>query len=285
MTSSSENASDAICIFISSSDRTCDVFLRTFAHFDRMWPTCPFRKFVGLTTETAAPSLLGFSVVPSAGEAGWPHELADQIRALPGDISFVLLLLDDFLLLEPVDEVKVARTVGEAIRRNLSYVRLKPVDRSLFVAMLRRARKFIGAPEVHRLSNNEPYFSSLQASLWKRDHLLASLEKAETIWHFEHLALAGVPHWAVARPVLHYRHVVERGIWQPYAAALFARVGVAFDPGKRPVRTSVEMLHHMWQKLKFGLIGFSGMRLKRTLTKHVLRPVSRRQVRSDQRQR
>jgi hypothetical protein len=252
-------------IFVSSSDRTRDVFLQVFAHFGRMWPACPFRKFVGLTTGEPGQSMLGFTVVPSSGEAGWPRELADQIRALPADISFIVLLLDDFLLLEPVDDAHLGQMIREAIRRDSGCVRLKPVDRSWLITMLRRVALLLNRQEFHHLPNSEPYFSSLQASLWKRGHLLASLEKADTIWQFEHVVLAGDPHCAVARPALHYRHVVERGSWQPYAPALFARVGLVFDAGTRPIRSSAEMVSHMWRKLRFGLIGFAGMRLRRIL--------------------
>jgi len=263
MTSSSEIASDSICVFVSSSDRTRDVFLRAFAHFDRMWPTCPFPRYVGLTSHPLNDRIHGFTVVTSKGESRWAQELADQIRALPPYLEFVVLLLDDFLLLKPVQAQELEQLLRDAVRLDLPYLRLKPADRSWVVSALRRAGAILSSRRFSRLSRTEPYYSSLQASLWERQHLLECLENAGSIWQFEHIVPTGSAHWTVTRPVLNYRHVVEKAVWQGYAPLLFRRIGLTFHPGDRPMSSTRGLLRFYWTKAKFGVIGFGWVRLKR----------------------
>lgn len=253
---------DVICVFVSSSDPTRDVFEKVFAHFDRMWPGCPFPRFVGLTTRAAGNLANGFVIVPAIRGHGWREELAAQIESLPASIGHILLLLDDFLLLQPVNGGAIAGAAEIAAERNLAYLRLIPPARGAIMASFRYALSRLTGEQCRRLPSSEPYYSSLQAAIWRRDHLLKCLKEPGSIWDFEHFVPNGEAHWAVTRRLLHYRHVVQRSVWRAYAPQLFARVGLTFERGARPIRSRLDILYFMWEIWKFAIFGYAKMRLK-----------------------
>lgn len=253
----------ALAIVVSSSDPTRDVFERVFAHFGSVWPQCPYSRYVGLSSEIADRHLFGFEVLPARRRDGWRPELAAQIRALPPEIDFVLLLLDDFLLLGPVSQRSVEQALRLAVDGRWAYLRLKPVERSIWVTGLRKLAAWLGGKPAVRLQRSEPYYSSLQAAIWRRDHLLRCLEQPGSIWEFEHFVPPGADHYALTSGALPYRHVVEKGVWRAYAPQLFARLGVPFEPGRRPIRPSGDLLRFRWEQCKFGMLGYVGPKLKR----------------------
>ncbi|QCI79234.1 hypothetical protein E6W36_05685 [Hankyongella ginsenosidimutans] len=84
------------CLFVASSDRTRDVFDQVYAGFGKLWPYCPWPRYVGLTTAVPEASLHGFTPIATGVECGWRGELNAQIQQLPPEISHIILMLDDF---------------------------------------------------------------------------------------------------------------------------------------------------------------------------------------------
>jgi hypothetical protein len=61
--------------------------------------------------------------------------------------------------------------------------------------------------------------------IWDKGHLLAMLGAPGSIWDFEHQKLDRARHFAVASdPPVRFRHLVEKGRWQPYAKRLLRSV-------------------------------------------------------------
>lgn len=254
-----------IAVLVSSSDNTRDVFDRVYARFDRLWPDCPWPRYVGLTRMPQEPTINGFRPVAAGEEAGWRHELRRQVAELPSDITHILLMLDDFLLYERVDTAAIENFCTAAMARGVPYARLQPVSRSLLVSAVRRIWAWASGREMHPLSSSEPYYSSLQSTLWRRDHLVACLTLPNSIWDFEHIVPLGGGHYASTQHLLRYRHVVERGKWLNDAAAIFRRAGLDFEPGQRSTHNTVYGLHWLKRRIRFALIGFTVVRLKRAL--------------------
>jgi len=247
-------------VLLSSSDNTIDVGVQIAAAFDRLWPDCPYTRFA-LTTSAQRPwPIPGWNHIVAGHALDWREELRLGLRALPAYARHVLLVLDDFLLLAPVDTAQVISLVEEAESRDLPYLRLKPVDRSIAGKLIWMLRT---RPGIAALQSTEPYYASLQLALWRRKHLLTMLSQPGSIWDFENQRLSSQTHYAVTRKgPLRYMHVVEKGKWMPYAAKLFSRAGVLFERGLRPVWGRRYMILHMIRKLRFALFGYSFMRLR-----------------------
>jgi len=257
-----------VCVFVSSSDNTRDIFLQVSRSFEKNWPDCPFLRYVGLNSSLQdLPA--GFRSVLSP-ESRWPKELYGQICRLPQQIRYILLFLDDFLILSRVDTQSLVSLVERAIQNRLAYLRLIPQSRAI-LSQLGKKIYYLYRPEtIEAIGKHAPYCSSLQVALWERNHLSLMLKAAQNIWDFENTYLPGIKHYAVIehRPI-NYVHVVEKGCWQHNAASLFKTAGLSFDPSGRKVRSMKDRIVFWINKVKFAVIGYTVFRLKRRAQKKV----------------
>jgi hypothetical protein len=247
-------------VLLCSSDNTFDVGAQVAAAFDRLWPDCPYSRFALTTTAQRPWPLPGWNHNGAGQKLGWRDELRLGLGALPASARHVLLVLDDFLLLAPVDTARAVSLIEDAENRGLPYLRLKPVDRSIAGKLIWMLRT---RPGIAALKSAEPYYASLQLALWRREHLLTMLSQPGSIWDFEHQRIGTETHYAVTRTgPIRYMHVVEKGKWMPYAARLFARAGVPFARDLRPIWGRRYMVLHMIRKMRFALFGYSFLRLR-----------------------
>ncbi len=254
---------DSVCVLVASCDNTFDVFERVAPAWRKFWHDCPYPKFVGLNSERG--TLEGFEVV-LAPVGGWRKELATQVRQLP--YEYVLLFLDDFLLLGSVATGRVAEFVDRGVSARLDYLRMIPISRSLLSEFWHRLTRLAGGDSVEEIPNGHPYYSSLQVALWRKEHLLDLLGLEGSIWEFEHQAITGRAHYAaVRRTGLRYLHVVEKGRWLPAAKHLFSKASLTFEPGSRAAEPASREVHFLVGKVKFLVFGYAWLRLKRSVSR------------------
>ena len=255
----------AIGVFVSSSDSTRDVFAQVSKSFTVFWPDCPFPKYVGLNTPNSTNDLSGFDPI-YAPIGGWRPELLLQIRLLPKSIEYVLLFLDDFLLLERVDNSNLEWILKKALEQELKYLRLIPILRAIVPQVFHALSRTFRTSDWERVPDRMPYYSSLQVALWKRAHLEEMLKLKGSIWDFENQWIPNVSHYAVTdTAAIKYVHVVEKGKWQTTAERLFRAVDLPFSHGSRETSPTREFILKL-NKVKFLVIGYSYVKLKRFLT-------------------
>ncbi len=216
-------------VFICSSDSRRDVLDRVIPSVFKHWTDCPYPVYAGLNSN---PGQLPGIVPVLAPVSDWRTELACQLRQLHE--QRLIVFLDDFLIEAPVQQERMDELLREFEQQRLSYLRLLPLGRSLAQRIGEIGRP--PAMDIQSISETRPFFSSLQVAIWERGHLLAMLDAPGSIWDFEHQKLVGARHFAIAsRPPVRYRHLVEKGRWQPYAKRLLRSVGLSNDLGSRPV--------------------------------------------------
>lgn len=261
-----KTAAETVAIFFSSSDNTRDVFERVFPVFRKHWPDCPYSVYAGFNHPVG--SSLEFTPV-YAPVAGWGTELRAQIEQVPADR--ILLFLDDFVLLQRVDTEWMQDLLITAVARDLPYLGFRQLRRPalsrLARGILRRGAKFEAMPHRH------PYYSSLQVALWEKKHLISCLERETNIWNFERIRPEGAVHYAIcgAGP-LRYRHIVEKGRWLPVARKTLTKNGVSGDLGRRAAWANRYQVRHVLGLVRFEIIGYWGMRVRRVLTDRRRRP-------------
>lgn len=255
-----------VCIFVSSSDNTKDVFTQVFRSFDTCWQDCEFEKFVGLNTVDPGLDLHGFQPV-YAPVSGWRSELLTQILQLPVSFTHVLLFLDDFLLLADVDSGSLAPLIAAAIERGIAYLRFRTVRRAFIPALFAEIKNMRAGAAVERIPEDFPYYSSLQVTLWKREHLIEMLRATNgTIWDFELQKPGAGGHYAVVNKLpIQYAHVVEKGLWQHDAPAIFHKAGIPFAKGSRPIAPAPAVFTSFLSRFRFFCFGFMWLRLRACL--------------------
>ncbi len=266
-----ENDFSNVCLFVCSSDNTRDVFFQVCPSYQKFWPDLPFESYVGLNTPTVALPEDFHAVY--APVSSWKTELYLQIEALPERLQYILLLLDDFLIISRVDNRRVETVVQEVIMKKFSYLCLRPLHRAWLPSLGKRLTRKYSSEAVERIKKGRPYYSSLQAAIWERNHLLDMLRLDGDIWDFENQFIPRIDHYAVIRyPAIPYIHMVEKGRWVPNAETLFRAIGLPFESTRRAVRPKSDLVRSRINKLKFGLIGYQVVRLKRRLP--ILRSLS-----------
>jgi hypothetical protein len=238
-------------VFICSSDNRRDVLERVIPSLSRHWADCPYPVYVGLNSVPQDPGRVTPVLAPVSH---WRRELAEQLRQLPQ--ARVILLLDDYLLEAPVDQPRIHSLLAAFEGAGLRYLRLTPLGRSCGERLLRRGGRAAG--DFEKIRRGRPYYSSLRIAIWQRDHLLAMLEGAGTVWDFEHESLAGVDHFAITgRPPIRYQHLVEKGRWQPYARRLLRKSGLADDLGSRQAWSGWAYARVWLEEMRFFVCGIA----------------------------
>lgn len=246
--------------FVSSSDNTYDVFEIVGKRLLLSLPVDVYEIYVGLNSKNAS---LPFNVLKTEAK-GWMEELRSQLSQLPESTSAVILLLDDFWFHDPIPLDKLNLFVDIFEKNDADCLRLVPLKRSAIASIIRFIKKIIlGDPgTVEKLDEGEPYYSSLQMAIWRKNYLEMLLSKNVSIWDFEHLNVRDSKHFAVTNKFCNYSHLVEKGKWYPFALKILTKI----DGGlklERPINTRYNKLRVAYDKVKFFAFGYLIFKLKR----------------------
>ena len=158
----SERPPEDVAVFVCSSDSRRDVVDQTLPALKKFWPDCPWPIYVGLNT-IARPLILGSPIFASPSE--WCREFSTQLSEIRQ--PYVLLVLDDFLLEAPVNQMRLSKLVQEAIRLRLDYLRLVPLGRSLVSRLGGRRPPSLSA-DIERVPSRHPFYCAMQVAICKR---------------------------------------------------------------------------------------------------------------------
>lgn len=260
-------SSKNLCVFVSSSDNTKDVFSSVSRSFIKCWPHCPYGLYVGLNSPENVDSNNSFVPI-FAPISGWRSELREQISRLPQNYKYILLFLDDFLILSTVNSYRINHALNYMKKNRLKYLRLIPLNRAFLPLMLHRVRLRYRNIQTYseKIPQNMPYYSSLQVAIWERSHLMNMLNLPGSIWAFENQKIQGARHHAVVGcPLIEYVHLVEKGSWQPYAKRLLEETCGSLEAVSRPIRSPMSFCRIWFDRVKFQAIGYSYLKARKKL--------------------
>jgi len=246
-----------LCVLVSSSDNTFDIFSIVGNSVVKEWPTDEIQMYVGLNQCLASQPFLGLY---SKEAKNWSSELKVQINKLPSKYENIVLILDDFYFTDKVNLHLLQKSLDFFKQNNADYLRLKPIKRSWIVETLYSLR--LNKKFAVKLGKDEPYYSSLQVAIWKRPYLCSMLEECKSIWDFEHYALPGSRHYAVSLDFVKYIHLVEKGKWFKYAPKMLKNTHIKFFL-KRGFVSSPFKNSRLFNKIKFGIFGYFSFRIKK----------------------
>jgi hypothetical protein len=233
---------DDINLLVISCDAYRDLWRPFFTLLFRRWPDCPFRVVLG--SNEARFDDPRVTPLPVGKDGGWGANVLTMLTRLTG--THVITLLDDFLLESPVNTAVVNRLMGVAMREEVDCLRLIPNPGP--------TQPVNGYAELGEMGRHDPYRISTQAAIWRREALARLVRPDYSPWQFEldnsRIAADGLRIWGVYRPVLKYRHGVERGRWLPQGLKICRDAHVAVDRRSRPAMTRWEVLARHGQVLR-----------------------------------
>ena len=251
-------------MLVTSSDQGRDIFEIVFQKAETIWRDCDWPRFVGFTTQH--PDLYGFKALAAKGPFEWRQSVVDYLDALPEQIEYVLRIDEDALFMSPVNGSKLNAIADLMVRDNLSYVRLVPVTRNFTGRAVENFKRMVDKRPLRPISSSEPYYSSVELAIWKRDYLRSLLRQPGTIWEFEH-TVTDVPHYAVWEPVFEQDQIVIKGRWALRAPRQLARQGLSLADSKRELQSFGSFLRGVRERISFETAGFLSFRIRRRLNK------------------
>jgi hypothetical protein len=252
------------CMLVAASDRAKDIFEITFQSAETIWRDCNWPRYVGFTSKH--PDILGFKALAAKTDSDWRGRLGDYLDSLPVDIRYVMLIVEDYLFTSPIDGTELNAIADHIIRNDLAYVRLTPVRRNLPGRILEYFRRKIDKGPLRPLAVREPYYSSLEIAIWRRDHLRSLLRQPGSVWEFEH-TVGTECHYAVWQPAVRYVSLVGREKWYRDAPQILAQQGLSLGNSKRKRQTVKFELQRIREQIVFQILGFLSFRIRRRLNR------------------
>ena len=221
-------------ILVVSCDRYSDLWDPFFEIFRKRWPDCPYPVFLGANHRAYCGD--GVRSILVGDDRGWGRSLRLMLDRI--GVPRVMLFLEDFLILKPVDTGRVQEIAQVAAEHNVGCLRLFPHP-----PPTRRVR---GLPGIGELQPGDDWRVSTQTAIWDTE-LLYSLAWPEfSAWDFESIGSLVSDRmvdrfWGVYDPAIDYRHGVLRGRWMPSGLAICQNAGVAVDLEARSLLSRTEL--------------------------------------------
>jgi hypothetical protein len=217
-----------IAVLINSCDKYSDLWRPFFHIFYRQWPDCPYPVFLGANQQAFDDPRVQTLCV--GDDVSWATSTRRMLERMGR--PYVVMLLDDFLLIRRVDSRAVERLVAIAQEEKLDCLRLRPFPPP--------SRPLSGYPGLGEIQRGEMYRVSTQAAIWKVETLHSLLNPDFDIWMMESTGSLlsdrmGLKIWSVYEPVLDYRHGVEKGRWLEGGLRICREAGVSINVDVRPI--------------------------------------------------
>ncbi len=165
-----------LTVLVNSCDRYEKLWPVFFETFHRFFPNCPYDICLNTETKTFSfPDLSLKCLHAKKANLTWSARLKDALDQI--DTPYVLPILDDFILEEPVK----AEIVSQCIERMKQDPRIGVV--SLVVGQGIAPDKTY--PEWEKQDKKKPYRINCQVAVWKKDYLKKILRDFESPWEFE----------------------------------------------------------------------------------------------------
>lgn len=169
-----------------SCDNYDDAWVPFCTQLLRFWPDFSMPIYLGAESKTFSYPGLDIRCPLSEGQIyrNWSQRLIKLLENIKSD--FILFMLDDFWITEPVD-IGAYNRILEYMRNNpnIGFVCLKDErgKKNTIPENLRRVESQY--PELMQCLPKEPFRITTQAGIWRRKYFLKLLRRHESAWYFE----------------------------------------------------------------------------------------------------
>lgn len=163
-------------VLVSSCDKYEDAWLPFFTFFKQSWCNCPYPVYLNTETKQYHDNSVPVHMLNyTAGS--WSSRLKKALQAIK--TKYVILLLEDFFLLDKVNEEAVSESIA-----------LMQKDKRIAVIDFSLDKKSAGKPypsngNFCERARSSLYFLNCQAAIWRRRDLIKFLSPYESPWQFE----------------------------------------------------------------------------------------------------
>lgn len=224
-------------VLVVSCDGYADLWRPFFDLFWRHWPECAGPVYLG--TNFARYTDPRVRTIAIGEDVTWAGSVRRMLDRIPGE--YVIVMLEDFLLMQGVDDQRIRWLADVALAERLGCLRL--------YSILPPERVVAGMPELGWFAPGDRYRVTAQAAIWRIETLRQLLVPGFTAWDFE---LVGsqmsdyIPDriWGVMAPAIVYDHAIEKGKWRPQGLAICRDAGITPNLSQRGAFSAGELQQH-----------------------------------------
>lgn len=234
--------SEDTAVLILSCDKYADIWPPFFSFFQKYWPRCPFKIYLGSNEKRC--SVPGVHSILSGKAADWSNDTLRILDQIPE--KYVIIVLEDYFINKPVDQLQLDQCIIAIRKTDAAYIRL-----ASFPVKYHRYFTYVQHPEFPFLgitSKDADYMVSLQAGIWNKKELQNLIQPGESPWDFEvngseRARRSGKTYLGILQdPTENYVHgpipylctAVTKGAWMYDAVKLMEKEKIGFDLGSRP---------------------------------------------------
>jgi len=210
-------------ILISSHSKASDIWYLTDYFLKKYWKK-ELNIILGANGENKSEFIpKNWKYINNGEDISFSKSLVSYLEKI--DDEYILLMLDDFMILEEVDDEKIKKAFDFIKINNGMYLRLIPNPKGDI-----KINKDFSKIDV---KSYVPYVTSLQMAIWKKDFLKKLLEYNFSPWKFEIKAgktkesLENHDKFYVANyDFIKYTHFVEKGKFYPFLKDILEKEGL-----------------------------------------------------------
>lgn len=167
---------EKITCFILSCDKFSDLWEGNIKMLNHFWPDKAFDVFL-VTDNNTDRVIEGVTILSMGADVEWSDRLKKALSFVK--TPFVFLTLDDYFLIEKVDNKKFCSLIHLMENERLDYLRMFPDP-------VRSAKEEIrGYKGIYRIDKSYEYSVNLYQGLWNKQFLSYCLKEPQNAWHFE----------------------------------------------------------------------------------------------------
>ncbi len=165
---------DRLELLISSCDKYSDLWDLQVYHLNKNWSDRKIRTVI-VTDRSSKKKYDDIQIYPAGNELEMPQRLKRVLKSV--STEYVFVTLDDYYLINMVDNQRIENILDSMDKYKLDYVRLFPVPKERKV--LNKEQK------LYWIDLNRNYGVNLYPGIWRKSFLEETVEKSLDAWKYE----------------------------------------------------------------------------------------------------
>ena len=162
-------------MLILSCDKFSDLWDGHIKLLERNWPDRDMETYIVTDAQTDK-FYENVGIIIAGTDCEWSERLAVALRSVKTD--YVFITLDDYFLIEKVDDSSIVALTDMMDREKIDYVRL-------FKRPKRTREELYGYSGINRVDTTCNYSVNLYPGIWKKDFIETCVKKPLNAWKFE----------------------------------------------------------------------------------------------------
>lgn len=163
-----------LALLISSCDRFSDLWDAHIDFLNQNWPDHP-RETILVTDKDTERCFENVKVIAAGDNMEMPQRIKTALKNIESE--YVFLTLDDYFLIQEVDEKKIRSIVTYMSEKKIDYIRLHKIPDS--------KKEIAEFPGLFWVDLDVNYAVNLYPGIWKKEFLESTIAESLSAWEFE----------------------------------------------------------------------------------------------------